>query len=69
MGLKADSLEWVQEALNERPSETLGYKSHKFALNKLISEEEKKYINRLNPLCICYLLSNENLSTNPAYFP
>jgi len=40
-GMKADRLEWVQEALNERPRETLGYKTPKFTLNKLISEDQK----------------------------
>lgn len=39
--VKADRLEWVQEALNERPRETLGFKTPKFALNKLISEDQK----------------------------
>jgi len=39
--MKADTLEWVQETLNERPRETLGYKTPKFALNKLISEDQK----------------------------
>jgi len=39
--MKADRLEWVQEALNGRPRETLGYKTPKLALNKLISEDQK----------------------------
>lgn len=34
-------LQWVQEALNERPRQTLGFKTPKDALNKLISEHQK----------------------------
>jgi len=37
----SDRINWVQEALNERPRETLGYNTPKFALNKLISEHQK----------------------------
>jgi IS30 family transposase len=35
-----DKLQWIQEALNERPRETLQYKTPKLKLNLLISEHQ-----------------------------
>ena len=39
--VSSTQLNWVQEALNERPRETLGFKTPKSAINKLISESQK----------------------------